>query len=413
MLKRVNRFLAALMLLGATVYIVVLNPEKHTIWLTKSWSITSYTGVILLGVFVLGFFVSFIGTILLGIRAYFRERSLIKADSLKQKFFEILVEARNYVASGELGKAQSLWERFLAKSNQRDLSALASLELAKLIDDKETKLKCIDQARASFPENTEILFYAAELNRELGNETAALDNLALIMYHHPNKRAAKLAFELALSLGKLGDAREYFERYRDLGGTSLSEEQLAEAELKASLNETDDDIKLLKNHIKAYPNSLFAREELAERFKEAGNLKEAAQYLTEIAERTKTLADFRELIELWKDDPNRAIAVAKRAKDAVQESDKGAASLELTRLYLGLGMLAEAEKEAKSLSSFEGTLPVPVHTLSSLYQASVCLKRGETSTALSYLERLVRLSKEKETIQTHQADAPKPELSTP
>lgn len=413
MLKRVNRFLAALMLLGATVYIVVLNPEKHTIWLTKSWSITSYTGVILLGVFVFGFFVSFIGTILLGVRAYFRERTLIKADSLKQKFFEILVEARSYVASGELGKAQSLWERFLAKSNQRDLSALASLELAKLIDDNETKLKCVDEARASFPENTEILFYAAELNRELGNETAALDNLALIMYHHPNKRAAKLAFELAISLGKLGDAREYFDRYRDLGGTSLSEDQLAEAELRGCLNETEDDIKLLKSHIKAYPGSLFAREELAERFKESGNLKEAAQYLTEIAERTKTLADFRELIELWKDDPTRAIAAAKRAKDAVQESDKGAASLELTRLYVGLGMLSEAEKEAKSLSSFEGTLPVPVHTLGSLYQASVCLKRGETSTALSYLERLVRLSKEKESLGPHQADAPRPELSTP
>ncbi len=401
------------MLLGATIYVVVLNPEKHTIYLTKTWFITTYTGVIILGVFVSGMFVSFLGTLAFGIKAYFRERALKKADSLKQKFFELLVEARNYVASGEMGKAQNLWERFLSRSSQQDLSALASLELAKLIEDPEEKLKYIDTARSSFPTNTEILFYATELNLDLGNETAALDNLAIIMYHHPNKKAAKMAYELALSLGKLGDAREYLDRYYDLGGSEINETELAEAELRASLTESEEDYKLLKNHLKSYPNSIFAREELAERYKEAGDLKNAAHYLSEIAERTKTLADFREIIDLWREDPDRAIAAAKRAKDAVQKSDKGAASLELTRLYVGMGMLVEAEKEAKSLASFDGTLPVPVHTLSSLYQASVCLKRGESRAALEHLERLVRLSPETESFSDLSTDAPRPELSTP
>lgn len=415
MLKKVNRFLAGLLLLGTTIYVVVLNPDKHTIWLSKSWSITTYTGVIILGVFVTGFFVSFLGTLAFGVRSYFRERALKKADSIKQKFFEILVEARGHVASGELGKAQSLWERFLARSSQKDLSALAQLELAKLINDPMEKLRFIDNARASFPDNTEILFYAAQLNQELGNETAALDNLALIMYHHPNKRAAKLAFELALSLGKLGDAREYFELYQDLGGTDLSELELAEAELRLLLTGTDEDIKTLKGFLRNYPDSIFAREELSEIYMEGGKLKEAAQYLSEIAERSKTLADFREIIDLWKEeDPERAIAAAKRAKAVVQNSDKGAASLELTRLYVGFGMLAEAEKEAQSLSTYEGTLPVPVHTLSSLYQASICLKRGESRTALVHLERLVRLSREQEDQQGHKnSDGPGPELSTP
>lgn len=406
------------MVVGATLYVVILNPEVQTVYLTRSTTVTTYLGVSLLVAFLAGALFSFFGALWFGLQAYFREQSLKRIQANQKRFFDLFLEARGYIASGEVGKAQSLWEKFIQKASSPELSAMAKLELSRSYKDSKEALKLVDAARITYPSSLEVLFRAAELNHVLGNDTAALDNLALIMYHHPNRKAAKMASELALQLGRTADAKEYQRQYRELGGDEINNQFVADAELKESLASASDEaseIKLLKSHLSRYPDSIFALEELSDLLRSQGKASDAAQYLTQYAEQKKSLAAWREVIELWIEQraPERALSAARRAKSTVSTDEHAAATLELARLYVSLGMLSDAENELNALAPLETTLPVSVKTLSDLYLASVSLKRGEVKQALEHLDALIRFGKSPEEQSLLQRDAPSPALSTP
>ena len=73
---------------------------------------------------------------------------------------------------------------------------IARVELSRSLEGQgqaREALRVLEEARASDPKNVEVLFRAAELNQSLNNKTAAIDNLALVLCQHPNRRAAQSA----------------------------------------------------------------------------------------------------------------------------------------------------------------------------------------------------------------------------
>ncbi|NLF26102.1 MAG: tetratricopeptide repeat protein [Deltaproteobacteria bacterium] len=181
-----------------------------------------------------------------------------------------MLEARSLLAAGEWSKAEALWRK-IAKRDPAN--TIAKVELSRSVEgggDLKEALRIIDTARISDPSNVEVLFRAAELNLALGNRTAAVDNLALILYHLPSLKAARMARDLSEELGRLQDAFEYQEKVQSAG----EEEALLKAagtrlefkKLLAEHSEPSDKGKktaALKNFLKRYGDYAPALEHLA------------------------------------------------------------------------------------------------------------------------------------------------------
>jgi thioredoxin-like negative regulator of GroEL len=112
------------------------------------------------------------------------------------------------MASGEWGAARAIWEQVLQQDPE---NTIARVELATCVEnlgDVREALKVLDTMRASNHMNAAVLFKAVELNRKLGNNTAAKDNLALLVQEAPTKRALELARNIAEELGRIDDAED-------------------------------------------------------------------------------------------------------------------------------------------------------------------------------------------------------------
>jgi len=413
MWSRIKRLSLILLAVGITLYLIILNPEKQTIFLSSSYSLTTYSGVILLLAFISGVLTATVGTFFLSLKGYLREKALQRKESETEKFIKLLSEARAYSASGESGHAKKLWERF---SGSKELEVISLIEQARLEENPMQALKLIEYARTLHPNNTEVLFEALKANKALGNYTAALDNANLLLIHHPSKKALLNAKELALYLGKFGDVKEYDLKLQEFGEKS-SLEGLDAAELQQEIFSLQGEplLKRLKTFLNKYPHNENAQEEYYEALLSMGRLSDAAQVLSKRAESEKTLLLFRELIDLWvnKKEPKNAIAAAKRARDVVNDDEKIPATLELVRLYISYAMLTDAKAELETLSNASGTLPVQISTLVVLFKATIALKEGNTREAISSLENLHSFDEKKATVLSLNGEAPNPMLSTP
>ena len=218
MVQKLTRILTVTLILALCVAVIYLNPEHTTMHYGPASSITAMSGVVYLGCFALGVGISLFFWVLYGIRVYFRERALLSKGQQSRQFYESLLEARGLLASKEFVRAKDRWQK-LIKRDPTDI--IARVELSRSLEqagEKKEALKILDKARAADPTNVEVLLRAADLNLSLGNKTAAVDNLALVLYHHPNAYAAGLARELSEQLGRTEDALEYNEQYETLSG---------------------------------------------------------------------------------------------------------------------------------------------------------------------------------------------------
>ena len=95
------------------------------------------------------------------------------------------------MAAEEWGRAQSGWEQILRKDQD---NIVARVELSRCLEklgEPREALRVLDATRAGSRRNIEVLFRAAELNRSLGNNTVAMDNLALIAGESPSRRSSR------------------------------------------------------------------------------------------------------------------------------------------------------------------------------------------------------------------------------
>jgi len=364
MLRQFNRLIALALLIAITLYITLTNSETATIKLGPTITVTTYAGVIYLGVFFIGAVVASVIALFFGFKSYLRERRLRAAARSHQLFFELFLKARSFMASNDWGAARALWEQVL---HQDPENTIARVELATCIEnlgDSREALKVLDTMRASNHMNPAVLFKAVELNRKLGNNTAAKDNLAIIVQEAPTKRALELARDIAEELGRIDDAMDYQRALEKIGHVSedmveaktrLSFEQLVSSvENENSLRET------LTIFVKKNPTYVPALERLAQLEISRGRLEEGAELLVKAAKLSEgDLSKWNTIIDLWlRSAPgdfsrraDRALAAARSATQGLHGGKRLDAEFVVAKTLLAVNRAEDARTILENLST--------------------------------------------------------------
>lgn len=428
MISKFNKILVLLLAIAATLYVVIMNGGDAHLTLTPTTKFSARSGVLYLGVFIAGALAAGLIAAVFGFKAYLRERKFQNQEKQRQKFYGAYLQARSLLASEEWDKAREQWEK-LVKKDPTD--TIARVELSRSLEGAgktREALKILDAARSANPDNIEVLFRAAELNQTLKNKTGAVDNLALILYHHPNIRAARRARDLSEEIGRVEDALEYQEKLEKLGDSSDSEEARVRLDFKKlckDLEETDAEAfeKSLRKFVKKTTH-VPALHRLSLLEKKDGKIEEAAQLLVQAARLTGTSDYWREATHLWikNDMPERAVAAARTATKDTKGTARIHAELDLIRVYLAVGKVEESKNLIDSFAALAKEVGVDLNEEASqqlLILKGLCLNRlgdfrgaAEIWKKLSLYEYDIVESKLKSQLALN-GKAPEPRLSTP
>lgn len=357
MVSKLSRLIFALILVALSLYIVILNREIINLKLSPSHEISTSGGVIFIAIFCAGVLATALVSALFGLKFYFKERWLINKERQTKLQINSILQARSAIACEDWQRAQGMWREIIRRDPN---NIIARVELSRSLQgagDAHEALRILDAARAVAPHNQEVLFRAAELNVAIGNKTAAVDNLALILYHQPVQRAAIMARDLSEQLGRFDDALEYNSRLEKLIGKSEQTElAYSNLQFKKIIAEHNNNQAELLTQLRAFVrrHSEFSPglEYLAGLERQAGQIENSAQLLIKAGKLSGDLSLWKQAINLWSAAglPDRASAAARSAVKETQGVARLEAQLELARLYLSLHMFADA---TKALENFE------------------------------------------------------------
>lgn len=357
MISKINRFAFVFLVVALALYVVILNTAQLTVHLTPGTTVTGSSGVILIATLFVGILVAGVVGLFFGVKGYLRERRLQSQAAQAQAFYTGMLQARASAVCGEWNKARSQWETLIKKD---PTNVIARIELSRCLqatDECVEALRILDAARATDPRNEEVLFRAAELNIALGNKTAAIDNLALILHNHPSKKAASVARDLSEELGRLEDALEYHSQILAMGGpdselNSIGDRLEFKRLVKSHEGASDALRAELRTFVRKHPEFVPALRRLALLEAEAGNTEDAAQYYIKAAKASRSSAYWNEVAKLWvsKGMPERALAAARTAAKETSGEARLIAELELIRIQLSLNQTEDARR---SLDAFE------------------------------------------------------------
>ncbi|MCO6430419.1 MAG: hypothetical protein J5J00_06110 [Deltaproteobacteria bacterium] len=433
MITKFNRLIVVLLVVAVALYFVLLNNSQITVYLYPGSPISANAGAILLAVFALGMLFMALIALWFGMKSYFRERGLIAKDRQRQAFYQGMIKARSYAATAEWVKAKEHWESVI-KKDPTDI--IARIELSRTLEELAREGSCemiealrvLDAARAADPSNSEVLARAAELNLALNNKTAALDNLNLMLYHHPNAKSALLARNVAEDLGRIDDAFEYQRRLEALSVNTNHAEITARLSFKKLLLEHSTDQESLraqlKQFIKKNPEHAPALTKLAEIEAASGKLDEAAQLYLKASKSSGDSQAWHLAARHWlkANLPDKAIAAAKLTTGETSGEARIRAEMELIRLYLALNMLEEARQHLDGFPFLLKRENVKRgRDLMALYLSlkGLCLSRmGEYQHSSDIFKKLCEQEPElqdfiKDVEHAPSTEAPAPRLSTP
>ncbi len=358
MLSRINKYIIFVLLVSLGAYVVYLNGQHITLVIPPSTTISANAGVIYLGIFFAGMLCAGLVSLFFGIKAYWRERALKNRDRQHSEFLKGILKARASMSCGEWRKAADIWQGLIRKDQS---NIVARLELSRALElggELREALKIVDEARAVDPHNSETLFRAAELNLALKNKTAAVDNLALILYHEPNLRAAEMARDLSEELERYADALEYQAKLESFGANAdAARAERGRIKFKQILAETASDQdaleRQLKDLLKTNSDCAPALSKLASIEKTRGQIDRAAELYVRAAKSTQSEQYWLEAAKLWMGHgmPERAVSAARSATRETRGKERILAELNLIRIYLAFAMLDEAKKSLDNLKS--------------------------------------------------------------
>lgn len=358
MITRINKLLVGLILVSFVCYLFYLNPDSLTIYLGPNWSLTAPGAIVLISTFVAGVIFSAFFAIVFGIKAYWRERGLKERERRRDRSEKLLLDARGALAAEEWDRAKELW---MAIVNRDPENIIARIELSRSLQGAgriNEAIKVLDAARTAEPTNPEVLFRAAELNLAMQNSTAAIDNLALLVYHLPNKKAARLARDLSEGLNRIDDALQYQDMLERLGATG---KEVDDARLRLELKKIEidcanDQEKLkdaLHKFVRRNPSFVPALYKLAIMEADNDNEEEASRLLLVASRNSGEPQYWQEAAKIWLKtaQPGKAVAAGRSGTTEMKGINKVKSSLELAKLYLKLNMLDEAKSELDGFDS--------------------------------------------------------------
>jgi hypothetical protein len=225
-------------------------------------------------------------------------------------------------------------------------------------------LRVLDTTRAKNHSNIEVLFRAAHLNQRLGNNTAALDNLAMILLNGSSRRAIELARDLSEDLGKFDEALKFqLELERKGFETELTATIKARLEHKQIISSAaSDDSKQndLAALAKRHPEYAPALESLADLALSKGNTELCAEYLVKAARAARSdIAKWRRIVDLWlkanqldqRQRSDKAIAAARSATKETSGEARLEAELLLIETLLATNHFQDAERAIEAFAT--------------------------------------------------------------
>jgi tetratricopeptide (TPR) repeat protein len=366
MIRKLSRLISILLILAAALYIVLLNSSSVSVNLGGGKIISTPLGVLIIVIFALGVLSTAVVASFFGFKAYLKEQGFLREENRRVEFSHNAAKARGLTLSSNFYEAKRLWEQ-LIKQNPNDPEAKVWLAKTLRADgDIKEAIKVLDKARNLHPQDIEVLFLASELNEELGNMTSAIDNLALIIAHHPNQSAALKARELSLKLGRFDDALEYNKELADYD--SIEAESIREFESKIKLakikrqfsdsskSDPQEFLKELAKLSREYPESSASYQSIAEIELNSNNLDKASQALVKAAYIQQTPEAWFKAIDLWikQKQPERALSVARLALKDSSDTMRQEFELLLAKTQVLLGMYNEASQILQKIKEKSG-----------------------------------------------------------
>ena len=406
MLRQFNRFLFLAIIIALTLYITLTNPESATIRIGPNISISAYAGVLYIGVFFAGVLAASIVALFFGLKGWFRERRLRAAERSRQAFFDLFIKARNFMANHEWQAARSLWEAVISKDPDNIIArAELSLCLENMGDLKEA-LRVLDETRASSHSSTEVLMRAMNLNRALGNNTAAQDNLSILLSEAPSKRALELARDIAEEMGRTDDALNY---QRELEKVGYSSDQMAAIRIRlmyAHLIKSSEHEVALKEaltlFVKKHPTYVPALERLADLQLKQGQIDQCAELLVKSAKASPgDTAKWSRIIDLWLSTApgdfqrraERALAAARSSTQGIHSSARIDTEFVVAKTLLAVNRPQEAQQLLNGLDTLaerEGTRISTTQEQIRLHLTGLCFSRlGQAKDTAPLWEKLV------------------------
>ena len=424
MARRTIFITIVLLIICLVCYLFFFNKAPITVNFAKDSSVTAPAALVFIITFCLGALFTWIFSLIFALKATWREKKLVGSAKKQQAAFQRMIKAREFLASEQWDKAKEEWNTIVKRSPN---DTVARVELSRSLQgDGNIKeaIKILDTARAADPENVEVLFRAAELNLALGNKTAAVDNLALILYHNPSQKAARLARDLSASIGRIDDALEYQSVLERMGGKSENDDEIIaklnlekiEKELSENPEQKKKELQKLVKGKTAYVPAL---KTLAQIELKAGNTEEAVSLLLRAAKQSQDHNYWEEAAIIWLDqnNPDKAIATARSGNSSMKDQARATSELELVKLYLSVNMIAEARK---TLDNFKTTYGSSINEKTArIYKIlqgrcyNVEGKLQESARKWQELSESDFSVKEVKEIESIQREQPSPVLSTP
>lgn len=357
MLRQFNRFIILAVIVGVALYITLTNSDSATIKLGPSLTITTYAGVIYIGVFVVGCIVASLVALFFGFKGYLRERKLRSVERATKNFFKTFERARDLMAAEDWAAARLVWEDVIARDPD---NVVARVELSRCVEslgDQREALRVLDATRASSRSSAEVLYRAAILNRSVGNNTAARDNVGILLSEAPSRHALEIARDASEAMGKFDDALGYHEELERIGYQGPESEEIgARLSYSRVLQQTTHGSALkdeLLAFVKRYPQHVPALERLAEIEKGNRELDRAADLLVKAARASgNSLVKWRAVVSLWLEHGpaeaakrvDRAIAAAKNAAKDQRGRARLEAELLIIQTLLAVNHFQDAER---------------------------------------------------------------------
>ena len=386
MLKQFNRFLFLALIVAAALYITLTNSDTATLKLGPQLTVSTYAGVIYIGVFAAGCIAASLIALFFGLKSYFRERKLRAQERLRQNFYKTQERARSLMAAGDWGAARALWEDVINRDPDAIVARVELSECLEQLGDLRESLRVLDATRASSRANIEVLFRAAQLNNQLGNRTAARDNLALILAQGPSHRALEIMRTTCEELGLFDEALKHHDELEGIGYRSEQSDviraRLSLGKILQDETSPQDRKAALMTLLKRHPTYPPAFESLAEIERAQGNTDLCAEYLVKSARASGgEISSWRKVVELWlhsdridqRSRTEKALAAARSATKDTHGTSRLEAELLLIRTLLAVNHFQDAER---ALDGFQAVAQKETNGLTPEIAERLTIQRG-------------------------------------
>ncbi len=441
MSARIVRVTLTLLILVLLVsYVFYLNPQPATVTLRSGSVWQGPMALILIGAFTTGALVCTLVWFLLGARYQFRERRMMRREKLLETHREMIVGAREQIASGKQEAARAVLTRIVDRDPQDVVARILLSETYSKEGNLTSALAVLDQARATHPKNIELLFRAAELNSCLGNQTAAFDNMSLALAADPrNELALKYLVNACAGLGRYLDAIEHQrQRIRLAPHTEHEALQRELAQLEVKLVGATHPAKskerraALEDVLRRHREFEVALEQLGDMSREDLDLESASKFYVRAYKASSNTQYLDKIASLWigADQPDRMVSIIRSLISSKDLSTRAAyeGRIFFTALLLKLENIDEAlawHRELKQTAAPTPALDRATRLIDSLVQRKQGMPTDAFDTLVALFESeapvpgLIRADAHTNGSWSERLDskrssrAPSPTLSTP